>query len=426
MRVCFIGHQGTKEGAGFFMLDQIDYLRQKGVTIFAILPGDGALADALTERRIEFAIVPNDWWIKPHWLGRDEDHGRAVVAAHKMADFFRRWAIDVVYTETSVAPAGAFAAAFAGLPHIWHLHEFAYNATGIQMALPRESWARVIDLTSNYVFFNSKAVGADWEGLFPAEKTRVVYNWTAQTFDDGAVDTSDSVARALLNSESTFVATIVASIHPLKRQIDAVQAVGNLLREGVDVALLVVGPVVDQAYHATLTDLVQQNRWENRIRFLGFSDHPHRVMRESGVMLVCSSSEAFGRVTVESMAQGTPVIGSNYGGTAEIIDAGVDGLLFPLGDVPELTNTLRKVVTDSRLRERLSEAARSKARRFQGAESSMPPVLRTIEELVGAKNPSWPFGSLVGSGLNGGILSQQRARGLADRARRVALKLLGR
>jgi hypothetical protein len=121
MRVCFIGHQGTKEGAGFFMLDQIDYLRQHDVTVFAILPGDGALADALTERQIEFAIVPNDWWIKPHWLGRDEDHGRAILAARKMADLFRRWAIDVVYTETSVAPAGAFAAAFAGpAAHLAH------------------------------------------------------------------------------------------------------------------------------------------------------------------------------------------------------------------------------------------------------------------------------------------------------------------
>ena len=426
MRVCFIGHQGTKEGAGFFMLDQIDYLRQHGVTVFAILPGDGALADALTERQIEFAIVPNDWWIKPHWLGRDEDHGRAILAARKMADLFRRWAIDVVYTETSVAPAGAFAAAFAGLPHIWHMHEFAYNPTAIEMAMPRESWARVIDLTSNYVFFNSRAVAADWSGLFSADKTRVVYNWTSLTFDDVAIDTSDSVARALLSDENTFVATIVASIHPLKRQIDAIQAVGNLLREKLDVALLVVGPVVDRAYQKTLTDLVEQNHWENRVRFLGYSDHPHRVMRDSDVMLVCSSSEAFGRVTIESMAQGTPVIGSDCGGTPEIIDAGIDGLLFPLGDVSALTDKLRTLVADKPLRQRLSDASRKKAHRFQGAESSMPPVLEKLEALVGTKNPSWPVGSVVGSGLDGGILSQQRARTIVNRARRVVRKLLGR
>jgi glycosyltransferase involved in cell wall biosynthesis len=426
MRVCFIGHQGTKEGAGFFMLDQIDYLRERGATIFAILPGDGALADALSEREIEFAIVPNDWWIKPHWAGQDEDYGRAVIAARTMADLFERWAIDVVYTETVVAPAGAFGAAFAGLPHIWHMHEFAYNPSAIEMAMPKESWARVIDLTSNYVFFNSRAVAADWNGLFPAEKTRVVYNWTSPSFDDAPSDVSDSVARALLLDDKTFVATIVASILPLKRQIDAVRAIGTLINEGLNVALLVVGPVVDDAYQQTLTDLVQQNHWENRIRFVGFTNHPHRIMRESNVTLVCSSSEAFGRVTIEAMAQGTPVIGSDVGGTAEIIDHEIDGLLFPLGDVAALTEHLRKLVRDESFRQRLSDGSRKKARRFQGADSSMPPVLEALERLVGTKNPSWPLGSTIGSGLNGGILPQRPAPAIVNRARRVVRKLLGR
>jgi len=125
------------------------------------------------------------------------------------------------------------------------MHEFAYNPTSIEMAMPRESWARVIDLTSNYVFFNSRAVAADWSGLFSADKTRVVYNWTSLTFDDVAVDTSDVVARALLSDEKTFVATIVASIHPLKRQIDAVQAVGNLLREGLDLPEVSLVAILD-------------------------------------------------------------------------------------------------------------------------------------------------------------------------------------
>jgi len=426
MRVCFIGHQGTKEGAGLFMLDQMDYLRQHGVVIYAVLPGDGPLADALSSRGIEYAIVPNDWWIKPHWLGRDEDHGRTVAAARTMANCLRRWQIDVVYTETVVAPAGALAAAFAGLPHIWHIHEFSYKGTAIEMAIPRESLARLIDLTSNFVFFNSKAVAAEWSELLSADKTRIVYNWTSQSIDDAEPEIADTVARRLLGSESTFVATIVASVHPWKRQIDAVQAVGQLVKEGLDVALLVVGPVVDHAYQTTLADLVARNQWDARIRFLGFTEKPQRIMRQSDVTLVCSSSEPFGRVTIESMAQETPVIGSDSGGTPEIIDSEIDGLLYPLSDVAALTERLRMLISDETLRRRLSDGATAKAQRFFGAESAMPPVLDALQSLVGQMNPMWPLGSFVGSGLEGGILRPSPSRTIVSRARGVARKLLGR
>ena len=423
MRLCFIAHQATKEGAGLFMVDQIDYLQRRGVTLYAILPSGGPLHDAMLERGVETAVVPSAWWIRPHWHESADAYAEALTAARRMAALMRGWAVDVAYTQTVVAPAGPIAAALAGVPHIWHIHEFSYNPRAIEMGLSRAALARLIDLTSNFVFFNSQAVAGEWRDLIPGDKSRVVYNWVSPVADDAAPDISDAVARSLIADKAVCVAIIVGSIVPWKRQMDAVRAVGALLNEGLNVALLVVGPAVVPSFHAELVAVVEQNGWANRIRFVGYVEHPRRLMRAAHVGLLCSDNEPFGRVTVESMAEGTPIIGTNSGGTAEIITDGVDGLLFPVGDVARLTEQLRSVVQDAGLRARLSTAARTRANRYLGPESAMPPVVEILDTLAGRRNPVWPLGDMIARAL-GSELSNVTARdGIVERGRRLLRKL---
>ena len=74
--------------------------------------------------------------------------------------------------------------------------------------------------------------------------------------------------------------------------------------------------------------------------------------------------EPFGRVIVEGMAAGLPVVAAGAGGPDEIVTDGVDGLLYPPGDVGELAVTLQRVATDRGPRRRLGTAAVERARAF--------------------------------------------------------------
>ena len=55
------------------------------------------------------------------------------------------------------------------------------------------------------------------------------------------------------------------------------------------------------------------------------------MIEQADIGLTCSRNEAFGRTTVEALLMGKPVIGTNTGGTVDLISDGVDGLLYPPG-----------------------------------------------------------------------------------------------
>jgi glycosyltransferase involved in cell wall biosynthesis len=72
--------------------------------------------------------------------------------------------------------------------------------------------------------------------------------------------------------------------------------------------------------------------------------------------------EQFGRVIVEAMASGVPVIGSTCGAIPEVI--GDAGLIFPEGNVDALATALRQLLSDEALRERIVQAGLDRVGQF--------------------------------------------------------------
>jgi UDP-D-galactose:(glucosyl)LPS alpha-1,6-D-galactosyltransferase len=84
---------------------------------------------------------------------------------------------------------------------------------------------------------------------------------------------------------------------------------------------------------------------DNKIQWLGFRNDPFDSIEECTALLLTSRFEGFGLVLIEANAHGIPVISSNcLAGPEDIVIEGVNGYLFPEGDLEAFVNILRKVI----------------------------------------------------------------------------------
>ena len=82
------------------------------------------------------------------------------------------------------------------------------------------------------------------------------------------------------------------------------------------------------------------------------------------VLIMPSHYESFGMVALEAMACGTPVVASQVGGLAFLIQDGVTGFVVPGGDPVALSERLTELISQPDLRKRLGEQAAAYAREY--------------------------------------------------------------
>ena len=143
-----------------------------------------------------------------------------------------------------------------------------------------------------------------------------------------------------------------------KGQEESVLAFDELESMSIDAELVIVGDGVPE-YKVHLKKLVEEKGLGSRVVFAGQTQTALSEMRCSDAVLVCSRSEAFGRVTIEGMLCGKPVIGARSGATAELISSGANGLLYTLGEPKDLASKIKYLYDNPAFAEELGKNAMS-------------------------------------------------------------------
>ncbi len=353
MKVCFVTFAAGSGvfGAERWLVGTINGLRAQGVECCAIVNDETAAVSQQLKamnvpvRKVGFRLGISSPG-KPKWH-RFVRTAINIVTSVKVAWIVRRWKADVIYSNSLCVNTGAFASIWTRRPHVWHVHEFGQEDHGWRFDVGARFVGPMLNSLSDACIMVSHAVATKFAPQVSDAKSHVIYQ---------SVDVEQGTDEAG-PANGRFRCVIAGRLVEGKRQEDAIRAIAKLSSEGVNVELDIVGDGKGK-YPERLRNLVQVTNMHDRVRFVGYRDNPFPFMRAADAVLVCSTAEAFGRVTVEAFLAGKPVIGARSGGTAELIEQG-GGLLYTPGDVADLASQIRTLAGDRVKTKQIGETARA-------------------------------------------------------------------
>ena len=365
LNVLFVSHQAhLYGGAQRSMLTLLTHIDRQLIQPIVMVPDEpGTLPNALKQANIRVITRRYAGWLsRPDMLVPARAAAHLLInlrESHKLWPALRNQHIDLVYTNTLYSPIGALIARRLGLPHIWHAREFVHEDLGMVYDWGTPLSMGFINRSSVSVICNSHAVMNKLTAHIPREKCAVVYNG----FPELEEWQTHSAPHELAANEPVRLG-LIGHVLEHKGHLDAIRALQLVANRYPQIELWIIG-TGDDAYIARLRQLAVELGVHDRIVWKGFVEDMRAVWETLDIALVCSRSEAFGRVVVEAMAHHRPVIAANAGGIPEIIEEERTGLLYPPDDFQALAKQVERLISDHTLYRRIvSEAAASIQPRF--------------------------------------------------------------
>lgn len=150
----------------------------------------------------------------------------------------------------------------------------------------------------------------------------------------------------------------VANAFPVKAQHDLLNAFALARRLIPSARLLMVG---DGPLRQELMELSRQLGLAEQVLFLGRRSDVADLLAASDLFVLSSVAEGLPVTIIEAMAAGLPVIATNVGGCAEIVQDQITGRIVPPRSPAQLAEAIAETLSDSRRATEMGRAGRSRA-----------------------------------------------------------------
>lgn len=251
--------------------------------------------------------------------------------AKKLAKKLKNKNYDLIYTNTRLPIVGAKIARKLKIPHICHVREF-----GLEKPLwGGWNYSDIYEMSDKIICI-SQALYNKFAENVAEDKLITIYN---------GIDSPLGLDCNFDKRKDTFDLVLTGRLVPDKGQKEAIEAVDILVRKGLkNIKLHIVGSSPNRShiawYEEEIKAMVKKLKLEDNVVFHGEVNDMVLIRKEMDIELMCAICETFGRVTVEGMRSGLAVIGSNTGGTLEIIQDKQTGLLYEQGNPKDLAEKI--------------------------------------------------------------------------------------
>jgi glycosyltransferase involved in cell wall biosynthesis len=233
---------------------------------------------------------------------------------------------------------GIVAAWLTGRPCVCHVRQFEHLG-----------WfdRRLAALASRFIYISAAVQRSHLESGVPCQKGLVVYNGLDVPTFVRALDRAKGRKSFNLSPEDLAVG-IVGRLDVWKGQEIFLRAMAQVKDVVPQAKGIIVGEVAAEnpGYLNVLQTLRDELALADRVVFSGFRMDVPVVMSALDILVLASTSpEPFGRVLIEAMAAGKPVVATDSGAAREIIEHGVQGLLVPPGEVEAMARAIIHLLT---------------------------------------------------------------------------------
>ncbi len=214
-------------------------------------------------------------------------------------------------------------------------------------------WSKIISKHSDKIICVSDAV---FRGLPHAKNKIVIYD---------ALPASESLS---IKKWKPFTFLNVSNYVKGKGQNYVIEAYKLAYDKLMDSRLVMVGGDMGQRknkiYKNQLIERVISYGLEHNVVFQDFTNDTRNLYQAAEVVLNFSESESFSMVCLESLLNGTPVIGTRCGGPEEIIEDGINGILVENRNIDDMAHAMVTIYQNEELRNSMSQKTKHTAGKF--------------------------------------------------------------
>jgi glycosyltransferase involved in cell wall biosynthesis len=300
------------------------------------------------------------------------------VSVLKLIRIIRKERISVVYSNTSVVIGSGLAAFIMRRQHICHIREL-YDDYPLLSRFYRFFLCRF----SQRIIAISNAAASFVNPACP-KKLSVVYDGIAL---DRFVQATHKIPDTLSEwkRQERIVVSNIGRVSPIKGQELFVTAAKECAEHDSNLRFLIIGDVFkgNEQFMLHLHDMVNTCGMQDVLLFTGFRDDVDSFIFSSDLIVLSTIiTEGLGQVVMEGMTAGKVVIAPDKGGPVELIEDGVDGILYNSGNHNALAEAVLKAAGDPALRKSIGEKAKSKAGKQFGIQNNIAAIEQVIKQTI--------------------------------------------
>ena len=387
--IFYISASNTIGGAELSLLSMMGYLRNSGFRVVLAMPRSQDkyyldLANEVTDS-IYFVKCMNwtvsqgsglrkfkNWFYQAYKSG-----GWHITPVIRLISIILHERVDLVHTNTSVCIDGALAAKFTRRPHVQHIREI----TGVKkealfrLKFQGTDFFRILNSYLNSVILcNSRYTLSECKVDYPIKKLKVFYN-TIQL---------PKILPEAYKGGIMQICVMANITSRRKNHILVLHVANNLKKRGHEAQFKfnIYGklPPEDDIYFTELIEFLNESNLQTIVEFRGLSK-TSEILSFNHMLFHPFSGESFGRIFIEAMSFGRPVIAVQGGGASELVVDGKEGFLVSKDNPEIIANAFLKVVNDPAQYLFFSQNCLLKANRFSD-EKVFPELLKTYNFIL--------------------------------------------